>query len=193
MRLTEKMITILESLDLLNKVGLREFSRRVGIKHNTVSYHLKRMEEEGLIIREQGKYAVSDSTLERLIEEEFGGEYTFIVLLRLIHACFKCIEDASQVQMISTGEATKKRSKAEEAIKLAFSILSFTDTMDDAVIEYVNKIFAFQSEGYIELTEKEKVFLRLVRIAEFFPTPPQDFVNDLLLYGLRLLEKKGKL
>lgn len=69
----------------------------------------------------------------------------------------------------------------------------FTNTRDDIVVDYVNKIMTLQSEGYIELTEKEKVFLRLVRIAEFFPTPPQDFVNDLLLYGLRLLEKKGKL
>ncbi|RLG74769.1 MAG: hypothetical protein DRO12_06460 [Thermoprotei archaeon] len=110
MRLTEKMITILESLDLLNRVGLREFSRRVGIKHNTESYHLKRMEEEGLIIREQGKYAVSDSALERLIEEEFGGEYTFIVLLRLIHAYLSYIGGTGGIQKTDI-DVNKERAK----------------------------------------------------------------------------------
>ena len=186
MKLNLLDLRIIENVHRLNEVSQHEFARELGVAQPTVFYHIRKLRESGILIGERGNFSVNRKRLEEIFEDMFGdGIAVTCLLLKLLLAkaeeeviireLEKRLKTESEVDKMFAKDhledSRKNLKDITDAIRLLLDIIDVYD--EDIAGMLYRKLFELEARELIALTERERVFATMVKIAGFTP-----FVKD---------------
>ncbi len=186
MRLGILDLKIIENVHRLNEVSQHEFAREIGVAQPTVFYHIRKLRESGILIGERGNFSVNRKRLEEIFEDMFGdGIAVTCLLLKLLLAkaeeevtirdLEKRVRTGSEVdKMFAKEHLEDSRKNLRDIADAMRLLLDVIDTYDeDTAGMLYRRLFELEARGLIALTERERVFATMMKIAGFAP-----FVKD---------------